>query len=84
MANEIFHNHTTDATLYFCAFQLDGNVFLTGGASDEVWGTDGRDADDYDRAIADYNTAIDLYPGDDGDDLAYSYRASAYLVKGCE
>lgn len=48
---EVFHNFTSGATLYFCAFQLDGNVFLTGGASDEVWGTGGRDADDYDEAM---------------------------------
>ena len=51
MANEIHHNHPTGATLYFCAFQLDGNVFLSGGASDEVWGTGGRDADDYDEIM---------------------------------
>ena len=56
-----------------------GNVFLYIGR-----GNVHRDADDYDMAIADYNTAIDLYPGDDGDDLAYSYRASAYLGKGSE
>lgn len=51
MANEIFHNFTSGTTLYFCAFQLDGNVFLSGGASDEVWGTGGRDADDYDETM---------------------------------
>lgn len=52
MANEVHHNYTTGATLYFCAFQLNGNVFLSGGASDEVWGTGGRDADDYDEPMA--------------------------------
>ena len=49
MANEITHNAVTGLTLYFCMFQQDGDVFLTGGASDEVWGTGGRDADDYGR-----------------------------------
>ena len=51
MANEVHHNYTTSSTLYFCAFQPDGNVFLSGCASDEVWGTDGRDADDYDETM---------------------------------
>ena len=48
MADEITHNFVTGQTLYACRFQTDGNVFLTSGASDEVWGTGGRDADDYD------------------------------------
>ena len=48
MANEIWHNFFTGETLYACRFQSDGNVFLTSGASDEVWGAGGRDADDYD------------------------------------
>ena len=52
MSNEIFHNYVTGNTLYFCLFQLDGNVFLSDGLSDEVWGTGARDADDYDMTMA--------------------------------
>ena len=51
MANEITHNYTSGSTLYACRFQQAGNVFLTNGASDEVWGTGGRDADDYDVTL---------------------------------
>lgn len=51
MANEITNNTITGLTLYFCCFQQDGDVFLTGGASDEVWGTGGRTANDYDEAM---------------------------------
>lgn len=51
MANEIHWDTTTGLTLYFCVFQPDGDVFLTGGASDETWGTGGRDADDYDETM---------------------------------
>lgn len=48
MANEVSHDFTSGETLYSCRFQLDGDVFLTDGASDETWGTGARDADDYD------------------------------------
>jgi len=56
--------------------QTGGNVFsyLRRGKVYEKAG-------DYDAAIADYNTAIGLHPDDEGDDLAYAYRASAYLGK---
>ena len=51
MSNEITHNAVTGLTLYFCCFQQDGDVFLTGGASDEVWGTGGHTANNYDEAM---------------------------------
>lgn len=52
MSNEIHFDSTTGLTFYFCAFQLDGNVFLTGGASDEVWGAGGHTANNYDEAMS--------------------------------
>jgi hypothetical protein len=57
MANEITHNYTTGLTLYFCCFQQNGDVFLTGGASDEVWGTGARTADDYDETMTEEATS---------------------------
>ena len=48
MPNEIHADYITGSTLYSCRFQPDGNVFLPNGATDEVWGTGGRDASDYD------------------------------------
>ena len=48
MSNEITHNAPTGLVLYACRFQPDGDVFLADGASDEVWGTGGRTANDYD------------------------------------
>ena len=51
MANEITHNAATGLTLYFCCFQQDGDVFLTGGATDEVWGTGGHTANNYDETM---------------------------------
>ena len=52
MSDEITHNAPTGLTLYACRFQPNGDVFLTNGATDEVWGTGGRDADNYDVAMA--------------------------------
>lgn len=52
MANEIGHNFTPNKTLYSCRFQLNGNVFIASGASDELWGAGGNDADDYDVAMS--------------------------------
>ncbi len=44
MPNEISVDYGTGFTLYAARFQPDGNVFVTTGASDEVWAT----ADNYD------------------------------------
>jgi hypothetical protein len=49
MAEEVKHNHITGQTLYFCRFlQSNSNVMLANPATNEVWGTGARDADDYD------------------------------------
>ena len=84
MSNEIGHNYTPGMTLYACRFQLTGNVFLTNGASDEVWGTGGRDADDYDvtmiesgnsgHYIGDFDTSGNITEG--------VYRVAIYLKIG--
>ena len=55
--NEIVHDTTTGSTLYAARFQLDRDVFLTDGATDEVWGTGGRDADDYDVTMTEGGTS---------------------------
>ena len=81
MANEIHHNHTTGSTLYFCAFQLDGNVFLTGGGSDEVWGTGGRDADDYDETMTE-DGAGGHFVGSFNAIAAGVYHVTVYLQAG--
>jgi hypothetical protein len=52
MANEIAHEYNTGSTLYHCRWDSSGDVFLTNGASSEVWGTGGRDASDYAVAMA--------------------------------
>ncbi len=82
MANEVFHNFTTGNTLYFCAFQLDGNVFLSGGASDEVWGTGGRDADDYDETMTEDGAGGHYVGTFDTSIAAGVYRVTVFLQAG--
>ncbi len=82
MANEIWHNITTGETLYFCAFQLDGNVFLSGGASDEVWGTGGRDADDYDETMTEDGAGGHYVGTFDTSIAAGVYRITVFLQAG--
>ena len=79
MANEIRHNTITSATLYACRFQPNGDVFLTNGASDEVWGTGGRDADDYDVTMTE--TTIGSSRHYEGDfDASANIGAGVYQV----
>jgi len=47
MANEITWDTVTGLTLNVYRFKTNDNVFLANPATDEVWGTDGRDASDY-------------------------------------
>ena len=81
MANEITHNYTTGLTLYFCCFQPDGDVFLTGGASDEVWGTGARTAADYDEAMVEEATS-GHYKGSMTVAVAGVYQIAVYLQAG--
>ena len=53
MAEEVKHNHVPGKTLYFCRFlQSNSNVMLANPATNEVWGTGARDADDSDVQMA--------------------------------
>ncbi len=82
--SEVFHNFTTGNTLYSTRFQLDGDVFLSNGASDETWGTGGRDADDYDvtmtedgvsgHFVGDFDTSGNIAEG--------VYRVTVFLQAG--
>ena len=47
MANELTWDTVTGLTINAYRFKTDDNVFLANPASNEVWGTDGRDASDY-------------------------------------
>lgn len=82
MANEVYHNFRTGETLYFCAFQLDGNVFLSGGASDEVWGTGGRNASHYDETMIEDGSGGHYVGTFDTSIAAGVYRVTVFLQVG--
>lgn len=85
MSDEIYHNYLTGSTLYACRFQLDGNVFITDGSSDEVWGAGASDADTYDvtmtedgdggHYVGDFDTSGNIT-------TSGPYRVSVYLQVG--
>lgn len=84
MSNEIGHNYPTGATLYACRFVLDGDVFITSGASSETWGDSGHDADDYDVTLTE-SGASGHYVGDFDASSNISegtYRVCVYLQAG--
>ncbi len=84
MANEIPKNYVSGRILYLTRFQLDGNVFLTNGASDEIWGAGGNDADNYDVTMTE-DGAGGHYVGNfdtSGNIVAGIYRVAVYLQAG--
>jgi hypothetical protein len=78
---EVWNNYITGNTLYFCAFADDGNVQLTGGASNEVWGTGGRDASDYAETMTEDGVG-GHYVGDFVSTGEGTYRVTVYLQAG--
>ena len=83
MSNEVAWDYTSGATLYFCRFQPNGDVFISDGSSDEIWGG-GNDADDYDVGLVEsgasghfvghFDTPANIANG--------SYRVTIYLQAG--
>ena len=84
MANEIGINYIPNLTLYFVRFQLNGDVFITNGSSDEVWGAGGNDADDYDVTLPEKgNSGHYVGTFDTSSNIAEGvYRLAVYVQKG--
>ena len=86
MADELTWDAVTGLTLYACRFQQNGDVFLTDGASDEVWGTGGRTADDYAVAMTEEDGS-GHYKGDfdaSSNISAESYPVAVYMQAGVD
>ncbi len=84
MANEIAHNFPTGSTLYAARFQMDGDVFITTGASDETWGAGGNDADDYDVTMTENGSGghyVGSFDGS-GNISAGVYKVTVYWQSG--
>ena len=80
--NEVWNNYITGNTLYFCAFAEDGNVQLTGGASNETWGVGGRTAADYDEAMTEDGVSGHYVGSFVTSGGAGIYRVTVYLQAG--
>ncbi len=81
MSNEISWDSETGETWDAYRFKKNGNVLLSNGASDEEWGTGGRDADYYDIPVPEVGVG-GHYVGDfDPDD---SVATNRYMVKVCK
>jgi len=86
MSNELNYDAAPSLTLYACRTQLNGNVLLSDGLSDEVWGTSGHDADDYDIPVPEKPVGVSgHYVGDFdalGNVAAGLYRVAVYKQAG--
>lgn len=84
MSNEVSMDYTSGSTLYFCRFQPNGDVFISDGSSDEIWGAGGNDADDYDVGLVE-SGASGHYVGHfdaPGNIANGTYRVTVYLQAG--
>ena len=81
MAKEIHVNYASGHTLYAVIRNGAGDVWYIAGQNFEVWGTDGRAADDYDISLADKGGS--RYVGDfDGNSPAGRHSVQIFLQAG--
>ena len=81
MANEIQADYASGNVLYAVVRDISGKVWYVTGQVFEVWGTDGRDADNYDITLADKSGS--RYVGSfDGNIPAGRYSVQIFLQAG--
>ncbi len=83
MPNEISWDSVPGWTLKGYRFLANGNVLLSNGASNEVWGTGGRGADDYDVPVPEIGVGLSgHYVGDfDPDDAIATGRYRVVIAR---
>lgn len=85
MSEEVKIDSVTGLTFYFCRrIQADSNVMLSNPGTNEVWGTGGRGADDYDVAMSEEGNS-GHYTGNfasGGTIAAGTYPITVYLQTG--
>ena len=81
MANEIHADYASGNTLYAVVRNAAGEVWYAAGQIFETWGTDSRDAGDYDISLTDKDGS--KYVGDfDGNILPGRYSIQVFLQVG--
>jgi len=83
MPNEIAFDAKSGLTFFAYRFQPNGDVLLSDGASDEVWGLGGRDADDYDIPVTESGDS-GHYVGDFDPGASGNIAAGRYKVAVCK
>jgi hypothetical protein len=83
MANEIHADNASGQTLYAVVRNTAGDIWYIAGQLFETWGTDGRDADDYDIGLNDKGGG--RYVGDfDSEIPPGRYSIQIFLQAGAE
>ncbi len=83
MANEIHADYASGSTLYAAVRNNVGQVWYPAGQVFEAWGTDSRNADNYDIALNDKSGG--RYIGDfDGNIPAGRYSVQIFLQAGAD
>ncbi|MBN1974199.1 MAG: hypothetical protein JW787_11205 [Sedimentisphaerales bacterium] len=81
MANEIHVNYESENTLYAVIRDKAGNAWYVNGQAFELWGTTGRDAEDYCISLTDRNGS--LYVGDFNENISSGrYYIQIFLQAG--
>ncbi len=81
MANELHTNYESGNTLYAVIRSKEGNVWYVSGMTFELWGTDGRDVEDYCISITDKSGS--LYVGDFNENIPSGrYFIQIFLQEG--
>jgi len=81
MANEIHVDYSSGNTLYAIVRNVAGDVWYIAGQVFEAWGTESRDADDYDISLTDKDGC--RYVGDfDGNIPSGRYSIQIFLQAG--
>ncbi len=80
MANEIQVNYASGNVLYAAIRRAGGDVWHPSQQGFEAWGTDGRDADDYDIQLADKSGS--RYVGDFDSNVPAGRYAVQVFVQG--
>ena len=83
MSDEFVWDTNSGLNIYAIRWQPDGDVFLSNGASDEVYGAGGNDADNYDVTMTEAGASSGHYVGhfDAGAAIAEGFYPYTFYIR---